>query len=155
MMNGKYLRNYWQIGKVSRFLSSEPIFCWLWMRIKQREDYPMKKFALGIGSGSAVLNALVNALLRKGFSIAVGGKKRSLLQQKKFDGRVEASLIALAVSVAARRCAGVDFAPVSRAIGRVTGTREHLARECSSIAQKNQLKPWQVNQRVIAEANAD
>jgi transposase len=33
--------------------------------------------------------------IEEGFSIAVDGKKRSVCKEKKFDGRVEASLIAL------------------------------------------------------------
>ena len=49
----------------------------------------------------------------------------------------------------------MDFALAGGTIGRVGSGREDLARKCSSAAQKNELKPWQVKEWVIPETNAD
>jgi hypothetical protein len=52
--------------------------------------------------------------IEEGFQIAAEGKKRSIFKEKKFDGRVEASLIAM--RVAAFGSSSVDAAAFSRTV---------------------------------------
>ncbi len=49
----------------------------------------------------------------------------------------------------------MDVAAVGGAVGRAGGSRRNITRKCSSAAQKNELKPWQVKEWVIPSADAD
>lgn len=49
----------------------------------------------------------------------------------------------------------MDIATFSRTVDGAAGGRENITRKCSSIAQKNELKPWQVKEWVIPTADAD
>jgi hypothetical protein len=55
----------------------------------------MKKFALACRVGQRSIERTRQRFIEEGFQIAAGGKKRTVFKEKKFDGRVEASLIAL------------------------------------------------------------
>lgn len=90
-----------------------------------------------------------------GLDIALKGKPRLNLDKKKFDGAVEANLVAL-------RCSEPD-------LGRDSWTLELLAdkmvalnyvesisiESVRQILKKNEIKPWRVAEWVIPEASAE
>lgn len=55
----------------------------------------MKKFGLACRVGQRSIERTRQRFIEEGFKMAVDGKKRSVFKEKKFDGRVEAQLIAL------------------------------------------------------------